>query len=291
MNAAPFEFAFEDYPLAPATLYDVGGPAELALIPRTLDEAFAAYEWAWRQEGPKLILGSGSNVLIADHGFAGIVLITTELRGLHALGDDRFLVHGGVVLDDVLHEVLLPNNYQGVGGLSGIPGSVGGAIFMNAGTVNGSVCEHLESVSLVTPQGQRNTPIDASLYSYRAQTFCSRDTLILSGLFRFTRAEDDQRALYEHYIQRRKETQPEGNSCGSVFKNPEGGHAGRLIEACDLKGTRRGGAVISELHANFIVNDAGATCGDILGLIALAKRKVHERFGIQLAEEVKVIGG
>jgi UDP-N-acetylmuramate dehydrogenase len=160
---------------------------------------------------------------------------------------------------------------------------------MNAGTVNGSICQLMESVEVLGSGGVSTVPMDESLYSYRGQTFCQPGVLILSGRFRFRRDEEDQRAIYDHYIQRRKEKQPEGNSCGSVFKNPEGEHAGRLIEACGLKGARRGGAVVSDLHANFILNEGSATASDILGLINLVKSTVRERCGVELREEVKII--
>ncbi|MEX2015663.1 MAG: hypothetical protein WD873_03430, partial [Candidatus Hydrogenedentales bacterium] len=161
----------------------------------------------------------------------------------------------------------------------------------NAGTVKGSICQLMESVDIVTPEGRKRIPMDESLYGYRGQVFCGPGELILQGHFKLERAEDDQRAIYDRYIKRRKETQPKGNSCGSVFKNPPGDHAGRLIESCGLKGTRRGGAVISDMHANFILNEGDASSNDILALIKLAKETVRERCGIELQEEVRIFGG
>ena len=288
MGNLPFDFAVENYPLAGASLYQVGGPARLALIPRTRGEVEEAYAWLRTQDLPTIVLGGGSNVLISDAGFPGIVIFTNEIKALEALGGDRFLVEGGLALDTLVREVILANNYEGTGALTGIPGSVGGAIYMNAGTVNGSICELMESVEVITEDGVREIRMEPSIYSYRDQTFCPPNGLILSGTFRFETSEEDQQSIYDRYIERRRRTQPQGNSCGSVFKNPEGEHAGRLIESCGLKGTRRNGAVISKLHANFIVNDRDATCDDILWLIALCKRCVQEKFGIELQEEVKI---
>lgn len=290
MPDLPFEFAKKNHPLAPATLYNVGGCADLALLPRSPDEVVQAYEWLAKQPGPKLVLGGGSNVLITDKGFPGVVLFTTELQRIEALGDDRYLVESGVELDRMLREAMLPKNYKGTGALTGIPGSVGGAIFMNAGTVNGSTCELMESVDIVTMgRGRETVKMDPSLYSYRGQTFCPPLGFILLGIFQFTEAEDDQSAIYDHYMERRKHTQPQGHSCGSVFKNPPDNHAGKLIEACGLKGTRRGDAVVSTMHANFIMNEGNARFEDILDLIGLCKKKVSEKFGIVLEEEVRVI--
>ena len=289
MNTPPFEFATSNHPLAPLTLYQVGGPAAWALTPRTLDEARAAYQWMRRQSAPQLVLGGGSNVLIADGGFPGIVLITTGLQGAEDLGGGRSRVEAGVDLGWMVRDVMLPNNYAGVGGLTGIPGSVGGAIYMNAGTNKGTICQLMESVEVASPSGVQTVAMDPSLYGYRGQTFCPPGSLILQGHFRFEPAGEDQRAIYERYIERRAQTQPKGPSCGSVFKNPEGDHAGRLIEACGLKGTRRGGAVISPKHANFILNENGASSADILWLMDLCKRRVREQFGVALREEVSII--
>jgi UDP-N-acetylmuramate dehydrogenase len=290
MTTLPFEFATPDYPLAPATLYRVGGPARLALLPRNVRELQAAYAWMVAQPGPSLVLGGGSNVLISDAGFPGTVLLTKGLRAWESLGHDRFRVEAGVVLDAMVREIMLVHNYEKVGGLTGIPGSVGGAIFMNAGTVKGSTCELMESVDVITAEhGYQTIAMKESLYDYRGQTFCPPAGVIVQGIFAFARAPEDQQAIYDHYIQRRKEKQPQGFCCGSVFKNPPGDHAGRLIEACGLKGTRRGGAVVSPLHANFIMNENGATFDDIMGLIELCKLAVHKTFGILLEEEVRVI--
>jgi UDP-N-acetylmuramate dehydrogenase len=289
MSTVPFDFAREAYPLAPLTLYNVGGPARVALFPRNAQEACAAYGWMLEQPGPKMVLGGGSNVLIHDEGYPGIVLVTTALNQIESLGDRRYRVHSGVPLDRMVREVMLANNYAGVGGLTGIPGSTGGAVYMNAGTVNGTTCQLMESVDVVGPEGPQTVAMDPALYGYRGQTFCPPGSLILSGVFRFETASEDQQAIYDHYIRRRREKQPQGYCCGSVFRNPEGDHAGRLIEACGLKGTRRGGAMISPMHANFIMNEDGATFDDVHGLIDLCKTRVLDEFGVQLREEVVVI--
>lgn len=284
-----FDFAVRDYPLAPLTRYNVGGPARIALLPRNVEEAQAAYAWLARYPGKRLVLGGGSNVLISDAGFDGAVLITTDLDRIEALGGDRYRVEAGAALARLVSEVMLPNNYEGVGGVTGIPGSVGGAIYMNAGTVNGTTCQWVETVEVVDPEGMREIRMDPSLYGYRGQRFCPAGAIIVRAVFRFRRAEADQRAVYEHYLARRREKQPAGYCCGSVFRNPEGDHAGRLIEACGLKGTKRGGARISTVHANFIMNEDDATFDDIHGLITLCKDTVRERFGVELVEEVVLV--
>lgn len=290
MEPCPFSFGIADYPLAGETLYGVGGPARLALCPGTRAELVEAYQWMRRQDVPALVLGGGSNALIRDGGFPGIVLLTDCLNEVEDLGGHRYRIGAGVELNRVVVDVLVGNNYRGTGGLTGIPGSVGGAIYMNAGTVNGSICQLMTSVDVVSGDGPRTIRMTPDLYGYRGQRFCPPGGLILGGEFAFEVAEEDQQAIYDHYIQRRREKQPAGKSCGSVFKNPPNDHAGRLIEECGLKGTRRGGAVISSMHANFIINEDNARCADILELIALCKRTVKERFGVELEEEVRVFG-
>lgn len=289
MDNAPFEFAKLNYPLAGCTLYNIGGPAKVALLPRNEAEVSEAYQWMLDQPGKKLILGGGSNVLINDAGYDGIVLFTTELLRMDALGDHCYYVGSGCELDDMVQQIMLKHNYEGVGGFTGIPGSVGGAIYMNAGTVKGSTCEWMASVDVVKPSGVVTVPMTSDLYSYRGQTFCAPGDVILGGTFAFTPSETDQQAIYNHYKQRRREKQPQGYCCGSVFKNPDGGHAGQLIESCGLKGTRRGGAIISPMHANFIMNEGQATFQDVVDLIGLAKERVASQHGVQLEEEVRII--
>lgn len=289
MGTLPFEFAVENFPLAPLTIYNIGGPARLALVPRTVDEAVQAYEWTLRQPGRRTVLGGGSNVLIDDAGYDGIVIVMSKLDVIEPLGGDRYRIESGVDLGQVVRDVMLEHNYDLVGGLTGIPGTVGGAIYMNAGTVNGSTCMLMESVDVIGPDGRLQVPMTESLYSYRGQTFCPRGSLILQGYFTFTKTDKPQRPIYDHYIERRLRTQPQGQCCGSVFKNPPGAHAGRLIQDAGLMGTRSGGAVISDKHANFIMNDDKASCADVLRLIAIAKETVRTKFGVELEEEVVYI--
>ncbi len=289
MTVIPFEFARERYPLAPHTLYRIGGPARLAMFPRSGEEVEAAYQWLTTNKMPFIVLGGGSNVLIDDRGYPGCALFTTELRHVESLGEHRRLVGAGVALGDMVRDILLPNNYVGVGALTGIPGTVGGALFMNAGTVNGSICQFAQTVRLLTPGGPSTVTMTPDLYAYRGQTFCGADTVIVEGVFHFTASEKDETETYRHYQERRRNTQPQGWCCGSVFKNPEGDHAGRLIEAAGLKGLRHGGAVISDKHANFIMNENNATFSDILYLINHIKRAVAARFDVELREEVRII--
>ena len=287
--APPFSFAQKDFPLAPLTYYQIGGPARWALFPASEAEILTAYQWIQTHHVYSLVLGRASNVLIPDAGFEGVVLFTTQLTQWEPLGMNQYRIQAGVDLDLLIRDIMLPKNYDGVGALAGIPGSVGGAIYMNAGTVNGSVGELLESVTMASEEGLKIVPVTSAHLGYRSQRLCPSGGVILGGVFHFHPAAEDQNAIYRHYIQRRLEKQPRGACCGSVFKNPEKDHAGRLIEACGLKGTRHGGAQISPMHANFIMNEGGASSADVLALISLCKEQVQEKFGIRLEEEVRII--
>mgnify|MGYP000283041761 FL=1 len=291
MKTPPFNFAKPDYPLAPETFYKVGGPAEWALFPRNSEEAAQAFAWAVRNADRMFVMGRGSNLLVSDSGFSGAVLFTRELADITRLGEDRYRIASGVDLQWLVREIIVPNNYDATGGLTGIPGSVGGAIVMNAGTVNGATCQWLESVDIMheTDDAPRTLCVTEDDYAYRSQTFCGPRDFVFGGVFQFQRSARDQREVFAHYMARRRDSQPQGLCCGSVFKNPPGDHAGRLIEACRLKGTRIGGAVVSPRHANFIMNEDCATFDDILALIELCKTRVHEQFGILLEEEVRII--
>lgn len=289
MNTPPFAFVEENYPLAPHTLYRIGGPAKWAFLPRNMEEAQAAYEWISERKIPFLVMGAGSNMLIDDEGFDGAVLFTTELKHREECGEHRFRLGAGLPLADIIRTTMLPNNYAGTGALTGIPGTLGGALFMNAGTVNGAICQFTETATLLIPSGLSVVTMTPELYSYRGQRFCGSDAVILEAVLRFSPSEQDESAIYRHYIQRRLDTQPQGWCCGSVFKNPPNDHAGRLIESCGLKGTRRGGAIISEKHANFIMNEDNASFADVLELIRLVKETVLARHGIELHEEVRII--
>ncbi len=282
-------FCYANYPLASHTYYKIGGPADFALIPKNKQDLEQSYLILQQTPLPYFILGGGTNVLISDKGFRGIGLITSQYNEFQHLGEHRYYISAGIELDWVVKEILLKNNYEGVGALTGIPGTVGGALFMNAGTVNGCICEWTEKVFLLTSHGKKEIEIKPEMYSYRSQKFCSINELIMGAEFKFVKSTTDQKPVYEHYILRRKEKQPHGNCCGSVFKNPIGHHAGKLIEECGLKGTRKGGAVISPIHANFIMNENNATFDDILYLIRLIKEKVYEKFNIILEEEVRII--
>ncbi len=282
-------FTHTNYNLAQHTYYNIGGSADIALLPSNEEELIHAFKLFSLAETPKFIIGGGTNLLISDKGFRGLVLIIPRINKAKQIASHTYYIPAGAELSWLVENIMLPNNYDGVGALTGIPGTVGGALFMNAGTTNGSICEFAKEVIILTSTGKKIIPITPDLFSYRSQSFCNLNDLIIAGIFQFKYSHKDQKAIYQHYLERRRNHQPSGFCCGSVFKNPPGNHAGKLIESCGLKGTRYGGAVISEKHANFIINENNATFEDVLHLINLAKTEVLKKFGIELKEEVKIL--
>lgn len=241
------------------------------------------------------VLGNGSNSLISDAGLRGIgIRLVGELREARFEEDAGGpLVHaGGGLLNAVLLRRVEQAGLGGLAALAGVPGTVGGAIRLNAGTALGEIGAAVLSVEVYLPGGQSQALQAEDLcFRYRHATLPVGAVVASAALRLRAEGVEEERAAIAHHLQRRKATQPlELPSCGSVFKNPPGDHAGRLIESVGLKGARRGDAQISEKHANFIVNLGRATAADVLTLIRLARDTVAERTGVVLEPEVHVLG-
>ena len=280
--------------LAPWTSLRVGGPAELLVRPRTPDALVAVLARARAGGVPVHVLGGGANTLVGDLGIPGVTLklppdlFAEEVQhsgtgGLITLGAGAAIVR--------LVNVMRARGWVGAEFLAGIPGTIGGAVAMNAGTKNGECERVLDSVELATADGIGWVPRSALTIRYRFTELPPGAVLVRA---RFRLAEGDleaSREAMEADLSYRKRTQPLSQpNCGSVFQNPPGDHAGRLIDSVGLKGTRLGGAQISPLHANWIVNLGGARAADVAGLIERAQARVREETGIVLVPEVKRVG-
>jgi len=279
-----------DAPLAPRTSIRVGGPADLLVRPAD-PEALADLLRAVRELGlPLAVLGGGANTLVADAGVRGVVLrLPPDFPGESAEGERVVLSSGAPTsrLPARAHALGL----VGMEFLGGIPGTMGGATAMNAGTRRGEMKDLVERVELATADGAGFVPAAALGFGYRT---CHLPpgavvTRIELRLRRGDVAESAQRMREDQA--RRRLTQPlDRPTFGSTFTNPPGDHAGRLIEAAGLKGYRVGNATWSEVHANFVVNLGGAKAGEVLALIRLARARVLERFGVRLSTEVRFLG-
>jgi UDP-N-acetylmuramate dehydrogenase len=289
-------YAKIEEPLAPLLAYRVGGPAELLVFPRNEAELVWIADKARAYKVPLTIIGSGTNLLVVDEGIRGIVVSL-----LHAFqeielieqSDTAALVRvGGGVGKPAFLEWAITHELTGLEFSSGVPGTIGGGIYMNAGTKYGSYGDILKELRLFDfRSGARTLKRDEVHFGYRHQTAVG-DTLVLNALFELKVGDGAAvRQEVDRIIAERAAKQPlDFPSCGSTFKNPEGHSAGRLIEKAGLKGTRVGGAEISQKHANFILNLGQAKARDILTLIDLIRRTVKEKFGVDLETEVITLG-
>lgn len=282
-----------DEPLARRGWWRIGGPADL-FVELDGEAALAEALRTAHQNGlPVAILGNGSNLLVADAGVRGLVLrLAGGLRGLEIDAASGLATVGAGLPNAVLIKRLHEAGFGGLGCLAGVPGTMGGAVRMNAGTVLGELSDVLHELRVLHPNGQAERLPAAALRMRYRWAELPTGAVVVSATVR-VRAEglDAERAAIAHHLERRAATQPlDQPSCGSVFKNPPGDHAGRLIEACGLKGHRDGGAQISDKHANFIINTGGATAASVLRLIRLAREQVAERFGRTLEPEVHAVG-
>jgi UDP-N-acetylmuramate dehydrogenase len=297
--------------LAPLTTMKVGGPAEYFATVNNPDQLLKLVRWARRVELPYFILGGGSNILISDQGIRGLVIynrcrqVRIDAAPIHCIGasDERpyLFAESGAAMAGVARTSVR----AGLTGLEwavSVPGTVGGAVVGNAGAHDGEVKDTLENALLLDEHGdiQEYKAYDFQ-YSYRNSRLKRLQPLqaglkpvVLSANFRLNRgAQEEIRARAEQFLNHRRQTQPVEPSLGSTFVNPPGDYAGRLIEAAGLKGIRIGGAEVSRLHANFIVNLGGigaASALDVINLIQHIQTVVEKRFSVRLEQEVQLVG-
>jgi UDP-N-acetylmuramate dehydrogenase len=292
LTLAPEEGAVEaGAPLAPRTTWRIGGPARYLCRVRTESALARVLAGAAQSSLPVAILGMGSNVLVADEGFPGVVLrLEGEFLEVRVEGS---LVHagGGAPLGGVCATAARAG-LSGIEAISGIPSSVGGAVRINAGAYGGEIFDVLDRVRLVARSGAVREALAAEIrHGYRSSELVATGEIVSRAVLALRPASREAiEAKTREVSDRRRGALPSEPNAGSVFKNPEGDHAGRLIEACGLKGERRGGAEISRRHANVIVNTGGARAADVLDLMRLMRSAVRERFGVTLMPEVELLG-
>ena len=306
----------ENERLAKYTSWRIGGPARYFVNAATPEDVRAALAWANERALPVFILGGGTNTLARDTGFDGLVLRyrSQELR-VEAAGDaGRAWIAAGAPMAGSVRKLAA----QGWGGLQwgeGLPGTIGGAVFGNAGCYGGDVATVLARAWLLVGDAIEEWPVERFAYGYRTsvlkqtkderrttkETECGDDQIVrrpsssvgpivLAAEFNIQRADPRELAAQmQRTAAERKGKTPWGSSCGSVFKNPPRESAGRLLEVAGLKGTRVGDAEISQKHANYIVNLGGASSADVLGLVEIARERVFKEFGIALDLEVQII--
>ena len=278
------------------TTWRVGGPAEWFAEPADQGQLIDLAAWAWQRDLPFRVIGAGSNLLIADQGLPGLTVCNRRLQGSRVDGESGVVdAEAGEPIPTLARKVARAG-LHGLEWAVGIPGTVGGAAVMNAGAQGGCTAEWLESVLVLDPQrpGEPYRLAAAALaFDYRHSRLQQEPLLVLSARFSLEPGHDPAAvtARTSANLHSRTSTQPyQQPSCGSVFRNPEPRKAGQLIESLGLKGSRIGGAEVSTLHANFIVNTGGATAADIDALISLVRERVLAAEGIDLHPEVKRLG-
>lgn len=268
------------------TTYGLGGKADVAYFPETEEEAIIVFDYVKKNFDKFAVLGNGSNVLVSDGFFCGAVISTKFLNKISVKGN-VLSCQSGVNVSNLISFCII-NGISGLEYLNGIPASVGGLALMNGGIHCRHVAEDIKGVRLFDGKLTDLTNIECN-FGNKHSTMRDINCLILSVDFRFTPTDRMYVEAKARYFRELRKGQPKGKSCGCVFKNPDGLSAGKLIDFAGLKGFRIGGAYISKEHANFILNE-GNRSSDVYNLISEVKRRVYEKFGVKLDEEVVYIG-
>ena len=288
----------EDAPLARYTAARVGGPADWLLEVHSVNELVEAACQLWKHGIPFVVLGGGSNVLVSDAGVRKVVVLNRARQVRIDEDQDPPVVRAesGANFGLVARQAA----QRGLAGLewaAGIPGTLGGAVVGNAGAHGGDVAGCLAVADILQQKGQQCQRVSWAVeqFSYRYRSSLLKrspgEAVVLNAELRLSRSTPEAvQARLDELVDYRRRTQPPGASMGSMFKNPPGDYAGRLIEAAGLKGARLGDAEISPLHANFFINRGHASASDIHNLIQLARRTVNERFGVELELEIELLG-
>lgn len=275
--------------LAPMASFRIGGPVDIYIEPATTSELAELVRYFRRVDAPYVILGNGSNLLISDEGIRGVALnIERHFSDLRI--DDGIVTAGAGARLSKFVDFCVRHSLAGSEMLAGIPGTLGGAVIMNAGAYGGEISDHMLDVTVLREGEVLTLGKKEAGFRYRGSDL--RDDIVLSARFRFPEGDEDQlKARRKELLLKRNAAQPVNYpNAGSIFKNPEGDHAARLIEACGLKGYTVGGAQVATLHANFIINTGGATAADVLAVIRHVRRTVQEHTGVRLELEIRLLG-
>ena len=291
INNKTASLCFMNESLKKHTTYGIGGPADLMIFPKSKQDLIKVIEIINENKIQLTILGSGSNVLVSDNGIRGAVIsLKNSLKQIEVDNNILYAECGTMLGKIVKHAV--KNNLIGLENLNGVPGTLGGALIMNAGAWGGEISENLIHVEVINSKSEIQKIQKKDLnFSYRQSSF-NKDDILLSAKFNLKKADKD--IIKENFIEAqsgRKKSQPlNKRSAGSLFKNPKNNSAGKLLDEAGLKGFSIGDAKISEKHANFFINDGDASSRDMLMLIKKAHKEVKDKFNVNLSLEVKLMG-
>jgi UDP-N-acetylmuramate dehydrogenase len=283
-----------NFSLAELTTYRVGGPAQWFIAPHSVEQLQASVQWAFSEGLPITVLGAGSNLLISDHGLPGLIISTRHLRDQTFCEEtETVTVAAGKPLPRLCWQ-LAKQGWAGLEWAVGVPGTIGGAVVMNAGAHGESISDTLVDALVLDPDGALHTLTNADLaYGYRSSKLQGQQSIVLSANFALKpkQSVEGVQATTESHLNHRLTTQPyDLPSCGSVFRNPLPKTSGWLIENSGLKGFTIGSAQVSPKHANFIVNLGGAKAADIYALIFHIQKHIENQWGLNLHPEVKILG-
>ncbi|EFV02775.1 UDP-N-acetylmuramate dehydrogenase [Pseudoramibacter alactolyticus ATCC 23263] len=273
------------------TSFRVGGPADFLVRPETIEQFIDVMCFCRTEKIPSYLIGNGSNLLVRDGGFRGVIIQTRGMDQIVTSGD-RVTVYAGALLRRVAAEALA-HGLSGMEFAAGIPGSMGGAIVMNAGAYGGEMKDIVESITVLTETGNLRTIAGADCdFGYRHSVVQDYDWIVVSTVLKLAAGDPEAiAARMKDFNRRRRDKQPLNfPSAGSTFRRPEGHFAGKLIQDAGMKGYRVGGAQVSEKHSGFVINADNATAADILALIGQVQAAVRDRFGVELKTEVITIG-
>lgn len=283
----------ENVPLAPYTSARIGGPADIFITADTVAELARAVKFLWKNDMPFVMLGGGANILVSDKGSRDAVILNRAKGVKFHLGDQPSVaVESGVVFSNLANRCA-SKGLSGIEWAAAVPGTIGGAVYGNAGAFGGDVAGSLISAELLTENGKEIFTVEQMGYGYRTSALKRGEikAIVLSAEFGLKNSTKEEATVkIQQFSAHRKATQPPGASMGSMFKNPSGDYAGRLIEVSGLKGTRIGNAEISPLHGNFFINHGATRAQDIRALIQLAQKTVKEKQGVELELEIEFVG-
>lgn len=291
-EAAGTDCILENESMANHTTFRIGGPADLFAVPDTMEKAAAIVRICRENQYPFYVLGNGSNLLVSDEGYRGLILQLYRNFSEITVEGEEITVQAGAMLS-VIAKKALAHSLTGFEFASGIPGTIGGAAVMNAGAYGGEMKDVLVEVTVLTKENEiKVIPAEELQLSYRFSVIPQNGWIVLGAKLRLQKGDEAQiRARMEELKEQRVTKQPlEYPSAGSTFKRPEGYFAGKLIMDAGLRGYTVGGAQVAEKHCGFVVNRGGATAADVLQLMADVSAKVKEQFGVTLEPEVKMLG-
>ncbi|SHJ16059.1 UDP-N-acetylmuramate dehydrogenase [Clostridium amylolyticum] len=280
-----------DVPMSEHTYFKVGGPADIMVTPSTKDKVIEVINLCKAENIPYIIIGNGSNLLVRDGGIRGVVIKLSALNNI-IVNEEDIIADSGALLSDVSKKAL-EFSLTGFEFACGIPGSVGGAVFMNAGAYDGELCNVISEALVIDENGNLKVLNNSELeLGYRTSAVMTNGYVVIQAKFKLKKgAYEKIKGRIDELTARREDKQPlEYPSAGSTFKRPVGYFAGKLIQDAGLKGFCIGGASVSEKHSGFIINKDHATANDILNLIMHVQRTVKDMFGVDLSPEVRIIG-